>query len=388
MGMVGSSPPKSRILIVANTVWYLANFRLRLCRALMAQGFDVVAVAPAGPDAQRLTDAGVTFVPLVMDGGGTNPIKDLVLWWRLVRLLRAHSPAVCLSYTAKPNIYAGLACRWTGTARIHNIAGLGTAFIDNSWLTVLVKRLYGWALKGAEKVYFQNPDDLALFRSAGLVIAEQSDKLPGSGVDVEAFKPPEASLEREEGRPFRFLLSARLIREKGIAEYVAAARQLRESGQSVECWLLGHLGVDNPSAISEAEVRQWEAEGLITYLGSVEDVRPVLAQADCVVLPSYYREGVPRVLLEAAAMGLPIITTDAVGCREAVDAGETGLLCRPKDARDLARCMQQMMELPHSERIAMGQRGRKKMEREFDEQIVIDRYLNAIRGVTISNAKH
>ena len=385
--MVGSSPSKSRIVIVANTVWYLANFRLRLCRALMAQGFDVVAVAPAGSDAQRLKDAGVTFVPLAMDGGGTNPIKDLVLWWRLVRLLRAHSPVVCLSYTAKPNIYAGLACRWIGTARIHNIAGLGTAFIDESWLTVVVKRLYRSALKGAEKVYFQNPDDRTLFQSAGLVSAEQSDQLPGSGVDIQAFTPPDVSLEREEGRPFRFLLSARLIREKGIAEYVAAARQLRELGQSVEFWLLGHLGVDNPSAISEGEVRQWEAEGLITYLGSVADVRPVLAQVDCVVLPSYYREGVPRVLLEAAAMGLPVITTDAVGCREAVDDGVTGLLCRPRDVEDLARCMREMMSMPREARIAMGQRGRAKMQREFDERIVIDRYLETINGLVAAEAQ-
>lgn len=372
---------------MANTIWYLANFRLRLCRALMAQGFEVVAVAPAGPDAQRLTEAGVTFVPLAMDAGGTNPIKDLLLWWRLVRLLRTHSPAVCLSYTAKPNIYAGLACRWTGTARIHNIAGLGTAFIDNSWLTVLVKRLYRWALKGAEKVYFQNPDDLALFQSAGLVIAEQSDQLPGSGVDVDAFTPPDASAERGQDAPFRFLLSARLIAQKGIAEYVAAARQLRDSGQSFECWLLGHLGVDNPSAISETKVRQWQAEGVIVYLGSVEDVRPVLAQVDCVVLPSYYREGVPRVLLEAAAMGLPVITTDAVGCREAVDEGVTGLLCRPRDVEELARCMRQMLNLPLSERIAMGQSGRAKMQRDFDERIVIDCYLQTINGLVAAGVR-
>lgn len=372
---------------MANTVWYLVNFRLRLCRALITQGFEVVAVAPAGPDAQRLTEAGVTFVPLAMDAGGTNPIKDLLLCWSLVRLLRTHSPAVCLSYTAKANIYAGLACRWAGVPRIHNIAGLGTAFIDNSWLTVLVKRLYRWALKGAEKVYFQNPDDLALFQNAGLATVEQSGQLPGSGVDLDAFTPPDARAECEDDAPFRFLLSARLIAQKGIAEYAAAAGQLRKSGRTVECWLLGHLGVDNPSAISEAQVRQWVAEGVIVYLGSVEDVRPVLAQVDCVVLPSYYREGVPRVLLEAAAMGLPVITTDAVGCREAVDQGVTGLLCRPRDVGDLVRCMCQMLSLPRSERIAMGRRGREKMQREFDERIVINCYLQAIYGLVSAEVR-
>ena len=386
--MVSSNFSKPQIMIVANTVWYLANFRLRLCKALMAQGFDVVAVAPYGDDARRLTAAGITFLPLAMDGGGTNPIKDLLLLRRLIRLLRAHPPAVCLSYTSKANIYAGLACRWTGTARIHNIAGLGTAFIEKSWLTVLVKRLYRWALKGAEKVYFQNPDDRALFQSAGLVTTEQSDQLPGSGVDIEAFTLPEVSLQREEGRPFRFLLSARLIAQKGIAEYVAAARKLRESGQSAEFWLLGHLGVDNPSAIPEAEVRQWEADGVITYLGSVEDVRPVLSQVSCMVLPSYYREGVPRVLLEAAAMGLPIITTDGVGCREAIDEGVTGLLCQPRDVEDLVRCMNHMLSMPHETLVTMGQAGREKMEREFDERIVIKHYLSAISNLAVGEISH
>jgi len=386
---VSANSQRPRIVIVANTVWYLANFRLRLCRTLIEQGFDVLAVAPAGDDALRLMEADITFVPLAMDGGGTNPIKDFLLWWRLVRLLRTHAPVVCLSYTAKPNIYVGLACRWVGVPRIHNIAGLGTAFIEESWLTVVVKHLYQWALKGAECVFFQNPDDLALFQNAGLVTRKQSDLLPGSGVDVDAFTPAEASAECSGDAAFRFLLSARLITQKGIKEYVGAARQLLAAGHSVECWLLGHLGVDNPSAISEAEVRGWEAEGVIAYLGSVEDVRPVLAQVDCVVLPSYYREGVPRVLLEAAAMGLPVITTDAVGCREAVDAGKTGLLCRPRDVEDLARCMYQMLSLPRSERIAMGQRGRAKMQREFDERIVIDRYHQTISTILLSTgARH
>lgn len=377
---------KPRVLIIANTVWYLANFRLTLCRALRERGFGVIAVAPPGEDALRLVDAGIIFAPMPMDGGGTNPMKDLGLLLRLVRLLHSQKPTVCLSYTAKPNIYAGLACRMLGIPRIHNIAGLGTTFINETWLTSVMKVLYRTALKGAECVFFQNPDDQALFEKSRLTHQSQSKRLPGSGVDLDRFKPAQENIGGSSERPFRFLLSARMIWEKGVGEFVEATKTLKSEGLDIECWLLGQAGVDNPSAISIQTLKKWEAQGLVKCLGSVEDVLPILRQVDCVTLPSYYREGVPRVLLEACSMGLPIITTDSVGCREAIDDGVTGLMCQPRDADDLARCMRQMVNMPESERHAMGQRGREKMVREFDEKIVIDRYLEAIDQIVSTSA--
>lgn len=375
-----------RIIVIANTAWYLANFRLTLCRALRERGFDVIAVAPPGEDARRLVDAGLTFLPVPMDGGGTNPLKDLGLLWRLVRLLHSNKPTVCLSYTAKPNIYAGLACRMLDIPRIHNIAGLGTTFINEIWLTSVMKVLYRTALKGAGCVFFQNPDDQALFEQSRLAHPDQSKRLPGSGVDLGRFKPVEENLGASSPRPFRFLLSARMIWEKGIGEFVEATKTLKSEGLDIESWLLGQAGVDNPSAISTDIIKQWEAQGLLKCLGSVEDVLPILRQVDCMVLPSYYREGVPRVLLEASSTGLPIITTDSVGCREAIDDGVTGLMCQPRNANDLARCMRQMVNMPESERNALGQCGREKMVREFDEKIVIDRYIEAIDKIVSTSA--
>lgn len=187
----------------------------------------------------------------------------------------------------------------------------------------------------------------------------------------------------DECASFRFLLVARMLRDKGVGEYVKAARLLRQRWPQVEFCLLGFVDVKNPAAISRAEMDAWVAEGVVTYLGESYDVRCQIAVATCVVLPSY-REGTPRSLLEAAAMGRPIITTDAVGCREVVDDGVNGLLCRPKDAADLADKMARMIAMPHSERVAMGLRGRLKVEREFDEKIVIDKYLTAIKNDHLS----
>ena len=373
------------LAIIYNTAHYAYMMRRRLIAALQDHGFRVAVLAPADKYVPNLIAMSVEFIDVPMRMN-KNPLTDALLTLDLRTKLSSLQPVAVLGYTAKPNIFGGLAARSLGIPMINNIAGLGSVFDAGGVLSQIMKQLYRLSLANAAMVFFQNPDDEKLFLNEGIISHQRYDRLPGSGVDVRAFTPSNDNAEREEDPAFRFLLSARLIAQKGIAEYVAAARQLRESGQSVECWLLGHLGVDNPSAISEAEVRQWEAEGLITYLGSVEDVRPVLAQVDCVVLPSY-REGVPRVLLEAAAMSLPVITTDAVGCREAVDDGITGLLCRPRDAEDLARCMREMMSMPPEAPIAMGQRGRAKMQREFDERIVIDRYLETINGLIAAEAQ-
>jgi glycosyltransferase involved in cell wall biosynthesis len=371
---------KAKVALVANSAWYLANFRMNLTRSLQEAGFEVIAVAPPGTDSARIEAAGVRFVPLLVDNKGTNPASDFLLFIRLFRLLRQERPAVFLGFTIKPNIYGGLACRMLAVPSVHNITGLGTAFVRESWLTRVVRILYRQALKNAGTVFFQNPDDHELFVKLGLVQAGKTQILPGSGVDLARFSPHPVA-ERDGTAPFRFLLVARMLWDKGVGEYVEAARKLKADCRDVECDLLGFLGVDNPTAIPPETVAAWEAQGLVRYLGAAEDVRPHLADCDCVVLPSY-REGTPRSLLEAAAMAQPIITTDAVGCREAVDNGQTGFLCRSQDADDLADKMRQMMDLPQIARVQMGQMGRSKMERQFDETIVIDRYMRALKSLS------
>jgi glycosyltransferase involved in cell wall biosynthesis len=364
-------------MIALNTAWNLVNFRSGLIQALVSHGYDVIAVAPADEYAPKLAALGCRFVSLSMDNKGTHPGRDLMLFMRFVRLMRKERPAVFLGYTVKPNVYGSLAARISGVPVINNVAGLGTVFIKSGWLNRLVRGLYQVALARSRKVFFQNEDDRQLFITDGLVDGALTDRLPGSGVDLKKFEP--ASLP---GRSqMRFLLIARMLWDKGVGEYVEAARLLKSRGLNVEACLLGFLDVQNPAAISKSQMDEWVAEGVVCYLGVSDNVREEIAQADCVVLPSFYREGTPRTLLEAAAMARPIITTDSVGCRDVVDNGVNGFLCRPRDASDLANKMERMISMSQIEREVMGLRGREKVEREFDEKIVIDKYLAAIETV-------
>jgi glycosyltransferase involved in cell wall biosynthesis len=369
-----------KIVICLNTAWNLVNFRAGLIRALVAAGHEVVAVAPDDKYAASLKALGCRFVPLHMENGGTNPVQDALLAWRFWRLFSNERPDVYLGYTVKPNVYGSLAAHMMGIPVINNIAGLGTVFIKDGWLVQVVRWLYRMALRRSAKVFFQNPDDRTMFIDGGMVRAEVAELLPGSGIDLKRF----TSLPKPDAgnAKFRFLLIARMLRDKGVGEYVDAARLLRQRWPQAEFCLLGFVDVQNPAAISRAEMDAWVAEGVVNYLGISDDVRTQLATADCVVLPSY-REGTPRTLLEAAAMACPIITTDAVGCREVVDDGVNGYLCKVRDAGDLAEKMERMLSLSPEHRAEMGLRGRTKMVAEFDEQIVIRKYLAAISEIRV-----
>jgi glycosyltransferase involved in cell wall biosynthesis len=370
-----------KIVIALNTAWNLVNFRAGLIRALVAVGYEVVAVAPNDEYAPRLAELGCRFVALPMDNKGTHPGRDLLLWFRFLNLLRHERPDVFLGYTVKPNVYGSLAAHVLGISVVNNIAGLGAVFIRDNWLTRLVRLLYKAALSRSHHVFFQNDEDMRQFVEQGLVAKDKVSRLPGSGVDLSIFcYVPTQPLEN---RAFSFLLVARLLWDKGVGEYVEAARIVHRKYPTAKFQLLGFLDVKNPTAVSSAEMDGWVREGVVEYLGVADDVKPYLIAADCVVLPSY-REGVPRSLLEAAAMGRPIVTTDAVGCRDAIDDGVTGLLCRVADATDLSAKLLRMIEMSPEERVLMGLAGRRKMELEFDEKIVIDRYLRVIEEIVSS----
>lgn len=366
-----------KILVAANATWNLVNFRVGLIRGLVAAGYEVVAVAPSDEYAPQLTELGCRYVPLSMDNKGTHPGRDLLFFLRFLRLLRKESPAICLGYTIKLNIYGSLAAHARGIPVINTIEGLGAVFMQKTWLTHLVSRLYRMSLLRSSKAYFLNDEDMALFIDDGLVPKPVADRLPGIGVDLDRFTPVPLSGKT----PLRFLLIARMLWDKGVGEFVEAARILKKQGLDANFCLLGFLDVQNPAAISRQQMDEWIAEGVIHYLGVSDNVAEEIAQADCIVLPSYYREGTPRTLLEAAAMARPIVTTDSVGCRDVVDDGVNGYLCKPRDAVDLADKISKMVALSHSKRTAMGLRGREKMEREFDEKIVINKYLTVIEEV-------
>ena len=341
-------------------------------------------MAPYDAYADRLSILGCRFIVLPMDNKGTHPGRDLLLLIRFLKLFYRERPDVFLGYTVKPNIYGSIAAHILGIPVVNNIAGLGAVFIKDGWLVRLVRGLYRVALSRSAKVFFQNNDDRVLFMNSGLVRPEVADFLPGSGIDLTRFSSnsDDTALQHSTGNDghFRFLLIARMLRDKGVGEYVTAAKLIRLRYPHAECCLLGFVDVQNPAAISRAEMDAWVAQGDVIYLGVSDDVRVEIAMADCIVLPSY-REGTPRTLLEAAAMGKPIVTTDAVGCREVVDDGVNGYLCRVRDAEDLAEKMLRMIELSPSARAAMGAAGRKKMELEFDEKIVIDKYLEAVGAI-------
>ncbi len=366
-----------KLIFAVNTAWNLVNFRSGLIQALASRGYEVIAVAPVDEYVCQLAALGCRFVPLPMDNKGTHPVHDLLLLWRFFRLMRKERPDVFLGYTVKPNVYGSLAAHVSGVSVINNVAGLGTVFVKGGWLNRLVRTLYRFALARSRRVFFQNEDDRRLFIDGNLVDDSVTDRLPGSGVDLKKFEP--APLPG--GSQMRFLLIARMLWDKGVVEYIEAARLLNKRGLNAEVCLLGFLDVQNPAAISRSQMDEWVAEGFVRYLGVSDNVREEIAQADCIVLPSFYREGTPRTLLEAAAMARPIITTDSVGCRDVVEDGVNGFLCRPRDASDLADKMERMISMSQTERKAMGLRGREKVEREFDEKIVIDKYLAAIEAV-------
>lgn len=366
-----------RILILANTAWYLYNFRLNLMRALREAGYDVVSVSPADECVDKLREAGFTHRDWRLMGSSVNPVSEMLAVLGLCAILRREKADVVLAYTPKGNIYGTFAAKMASARIINNISGLGRAFIEEGLLASVAKQLYRIAFRWSSHTFFQNNEDMALFLKEGIADRAKVERLPGSGVDLKRFGISQEMTARESNE-IVFLLIARMLWDKGIGEFVTAAKEIKKRYPKVRFLLLGFVGVDNPSAVSREQITSWVEEGVVEYLGTTNDVVPVIREADCVVLPSY-REGVPRTLLEAASMAKPVIATDAPGCRDTVDDGLTGFLCRPKDSTDLTDKMLRMIHLSAEERAEMGHRGRLKMEREFDEQTVIDRYLEVLR---------
>jgi len=334
-------------------------------------------LAPQDESSANLQDAGCRHIHLEMDNEGVNPISDLVMKRRLSKLYGEINPNLILHYTIKPVIYGSMAAAKLGIPFINNITGLGTAFIKTNWLTWLVQGLYRVSQKNAVHVLFQNADDRELFKREKLISEDvPQEVIPGTGIDTDYFKVR----PYPESYPVTFLLIARMLWDKGVGEFVEAARQIKLEFSDVRFQLLGFLDVINRTAISRQQMQVWEDEGIIEYLGQTKDVRPYTRDAHCVVLPSY-REGLPRTLLEAAAMGRPIITTDVTGCREVVDHGVNGYLCKERDTNDLAEKMRDMIKLSIDERREMGLRGRKMMEQNFDQRIIVEKIVSRIEGV-------
>jgi glycosyltransferase involved in cell wall biosynthesis len=367
---------RRRVVLVANSTWNIVNFREGLIGAVREAGYEPIVIAPDDPGVKdRMAALGVERYEVRLDRGGLNPFADLRLLLSYRRLLGELRPAAFLGFTIKPNIYGTLAAKSLKIPAIPNVSGLGTAFIGGGPLERIVAGLYRVAFRGLRSVFFQNPDDQALFIERRIIRADQAKLIPGSGINLDRYRPAPIP-----DGPFTFLLIARLLGDKGVREYVAAAKLLRPQVPGVRFQLLGPLDEQNRTAIARAELDEWVAEGAIEYLGPAEDIRPAIAQASAVVLPSY-REGMPRSLLEAAAMGRPLVATDVPGCRHLVDEGVTGFLCEAKNAASLANALQKMVHASPAERQAMGETARKRVQAEFSESLVIRAYLDALEQV-------
>jgi glycosyltransferase involved in cell wall biosynthesis len=363
-----------KIAIVLNTSWNIYNFRMRFIESLLAEGHEVHTVAPFDSFTHRLEEAGCIHHNVKMDSRGANPIRDFGLileFWSIYRKMR---PDVILHYTIKPNIYGTLAASILKIPVINNVCGLGTVFLKKGVVSLIAMKLYRWAFRYPKKVFFQNAEDKQLFLERNLVPPAIADLLPGSGVDLRRFVPADSRRNEK----FTFLLISRLITDKGVIEFIDAVKQLRAKGVNAHYQVLGPKDPRHKRGIKVSTIDSWIHDGLIEYLGTTEDVRQFINKADCIVLPSY-REGTPRTLLEAASSAKPIIATDVPGCHHVVIDNYNGLLCKMKDSNDLASKMQTMAGLEDSVRKEMGANGRKKMELEYSEDIVISKYINAIQ---------
>jgi glycosyltransferase involved in cell wall biosynthesis len=383
-----------RVAVVGNTDHSLLRFRLPLLRALVRRGADVHAVAPPGPSRAALEAEGMAFVPCVLSRGSLNPVQELLTVLSLLRIYRRLRPGVAHHFTVKPNIYGAFAARLAGVpVVVASVTGLGYVYTGDDLLArllrPLVSLLYRAAFMLSDAVTFQNPDDLDdLARAWALPTGKGRVVLGGSGVDTAHYDPaavdPAAiralreSLAPREGTAV-VLLVARMLWHKGIGEFVEAARALRARGLDAQFVLVGPEDTGNPAAIPGSTLRQWVEEGAVQYLGERSDVRELMAAADVVALPSY-REGTPRTLLEAAAMGKAMVASDAPGCREVVDHEATGLLVPPRDAGALAEAIERLLLSPDL-RLQLGEAARRKAEVDFDESVVAARFLDLYDGL-------
>jgi glycosyltransferase involved in cell wall biosynthesis len=364
-------------MLFANTDWYLYNFRRSLAVALRDNGHKVLLVSPPGRYGEKLEALGFRWILAPMERRSLNPLRELLLLTWLWRLLRREQIDVVHSFTIKCAVYGGLVGRLSGTRRINAVAGVGYVFVSGAPLARLLRPIVRVLMRAAlggkgARLILQNPDDVKLFETARLVSSEMIRLVPGSGVDCSRFLPP-ARETRASNEPLRVLFAARLLWDKGLAEFVEAARELKAENRALEFLLAGAPDPGNPAAVPTETILSWQANGTVQWLGQVSEMPALLASADMVVLPSY-REGLPKTLIEAAACARPLITTDAPGCRQVVTHGVNGLLVPVRDAKALARAIALLQDEPALAR-RLGQAAREKALTEFDERLVNARTL-------------
>jgi len=371
-----NSNKSKRIVLSSNTAFSLYNFRLPLMRALKEKGYEVIAVSPEDEKySELLKKEFIFFAVKNLDRKGTNPIKDLKLFFEYFLLFRKLKPDLVINFTIKPNIYGSISAGLLGIPSISVITGLGYTFIRESWLTKLVKLLYWLAFRFNRAVVFQNSEDMKTLKN---LCEGRCLLIESSGVDLKHFDPELCKEAKKD--EFTFLFVGRLLTDKGIYELIKAYEKLKKEKSKVKLIIVGSPDEGNPNSVSKGELEKWVKEGLIEWHGFQEDVRPFYCMADCVVLPSY-REGVPRVLLEAMAMEKPIITTDAPGCKNVCVDGVNGFLVKPKDVESLYLAMKEMVDLEDKKLRELGKAGRRLAEEKYSVGKIVGEYINLIEAI-------
>lgn len=358
-----------RIILLTNSLLGLHTIRMEVIKAIKDKGHDVIISGPSHEIQRVFEDFGCKMVDTKLDRKSMNPLKDIELILHYRKLIRKTNPDVVLTYTIKPNLYGGMACQMCHVPQIANVTGLGSAVENPGWLQRLTILLYKIGLRNAHTIFFQNKANMEFCQKHKMVKGNLK-LLPGSGVNLQyhAFQSYPA-----EDEPIRFIFVSRLLREKGIEEYLTAAKEVRCKHPNVEFHILGTCEENYKGILDELQ-----KDGTVIYHGRQSDVRPFIGKAWCMVHPSFYPEGMSNVLLESCAAGRPVITTDRPGCGEIVEVGVNGFLVKQRDGLDVAKKVEQFMALPYEKKREMGQAARRKVEQEFDRQIVVNAYLKEI----------
>lgn len=360
-----------KILILINGDVCAYNLRKEVVRRLLLEGYEVYISLPYGEKVELFKQMGCKFIDTQIDNRGTNPLNDFKLFAFYDKLIKRVSPDLVLTYTIKPTIYGGMACRFNGVPYIVNVTGLGTAVENESILQKFIIALYHIALKKVNCVFLQNEENREFFVDHKIALGKHR-LIPGSGVNLKEF----SLMEYPDDSVVNFLFIGRIMKEKGIDQYLDAAQIIRHKYPNTRFYLLGSYVEDY-----KEKIEKFQQKGIVTYCGMQADIRPFLKNSHCTIHPTYYPEGMSNVLLETEACGRPIITTNRSGCRETLNDGVNGFLFEPRDTMGLVDRIERFLALPNVEKKKMGLAARAKMEREFDRQIVIDAYLQEIQRI-------
>lgn len=360
------------IVILSNDHSYTYNFRKELIKKLIEEEYRVYIVLPYGENIKKLEALGCIHIDLPLDRRGTNPFKDIKLLIGYYKIMNRIKPNLVISYTIKPNIYGGIICRFKKISFIPNVTGLGTALENNGLIRRILMKLYKFAYKDVNLIFFQNKRNLNFFVENSLVDLKKTKLIPGSGVNIDKFIP--RKIEKKENK-IRFLFIGRLMKDKGIDEYLEAANNITNKYENTEFQILGSFEEGKYK-----EILKTNKNTRIKYLGRSNDVREEISQVDCIVNPSYH-EGMSNVLLEGAAMGKPLIASDIPGCKEIIDDGINGFLFEVKNVNDLENKIIKFINLSNEKKVNMGIQSRKKVVKEFDRKIVVNEYMKVINSI-------